>query len=740
MHIMLPRLRRIAGLLALTVSVSAIGLAVETRSWTEDNRSDFEKGKLKNLSVRSDGRLLLAPIFRELFDSSTPYLWDLCEDSHGNIYAGGGGPGGSGARVFVIDRNGKGRTLAELDGMEVHALAIDRQGRLYAATSPDGKVYRVASDGKAQVFYDPKAKYIWALAFDSNGNLYVATGDEGQIHRVTPDGKGSVFFKTEESHARSLAMDSQGNLIAGTEPGGLIIRITPAGAGYVLYQAPKREITSVAIAPNGDLYAAGVGNKTGAVAAIASPPVPSPSPAQAPRVGGAMAVQTHAAPATPILGSLAAVSATGGSEVYRIDREGYARKIWSDPADIVYTISFDPDGKPLLGTGNKGNIYRLDSDILSTQLISAEPTQVTNIRASQRGRMFAVTGNIGKVFEIGPGTARQGTIESDVFDTGSFSYWGRLSYYGSLDGGSVEFQSRTGNLDRPQQNWSSWAPVTLAGKGGQLTSPASRFVQWRATILAAPNGTSPRLDSVDVAYQARNVPPVLDAVEITPPNYRFPPATLTATLSRDITLPPLGKRSPATTAISISPGALAMNYAKGFLAVRWAASDENGDELEYRVEIRGVKETGWKLLKDHIKQRHYNIDGTSFPDGEYVVRVTASDAPDNPPPLALTTSLVSDPFLVDNAPPRIIGLTGVANGNKLTLRWKAKDELSNLGKAEYSLNGGPWTMVLPTTRLSDAPELSYELTLDRPSPGEQTVAVRIEDQYENLTVDKVVLR
>ena len=118
--------------------------------------------------------------------------------------------------------------------------------RVYAATSPDGKVYRIAANGKPEVFYDPKAKYIWALVFDTAGNLFVATGDQGEIHRVTPDGKGTVFFKSDETHVRSLAIDAKGNLIVGTEPGGLVLRVSPAGEGFVLYQMPKREVTAVA--------------------------------------------------------------------------------------------------------------------------------------------------------------------------------------------------------------------------------------------------------------------------------------------------------------------------------------------------------------------------------------------------------------------------------------------------------------------------------------------------------------
>ena len=243
--------------LILLLAASSALFAGQTRTWTQGEAADFEKGILKNLSLRSDGRLTLAPVSRELFDTSSSYLWALAQDSKGNLYAGGG----TSAKLYRITPDGKGKLLAELDALEIHAIAVDSHDRVYAATSPDGKIYRITGNGKPEVFYDPKAKYIWALAFDSAGNLFVATGDQGELHRVTPDGKGSVFFKTDETHIRSLAIDGKGNLIVGTEPGGLVLRVSPAGDGFVLYQMPKREVTAVAQAPDGAIYAAAVGNR-----------------------------------------------------------------------------------------------------------------------------------------------------------------------------------------------------------------------------------------------------------------------------------------------------------------------------------------------------------------------------------------------------------------------------------------------------------------------------------------------
>ena len=39
-------------------------------------------------------------------------------------------------------------TLAELEGLQVQAVAVDSGDRIYAATSPDGRVYRVGDDGE----------------------------------------------------------------------------------------------------------------------------------------------------------------------------------------------------------------------------------------------------------------------------------------------------------------------------------------------------------------------------------------------------------------------------------------------------------------------------------------------------------------------------------------------------------------------------------------------------------------
>src|ERR1041385_8170315 len=118
--------------IVIVVLCAAVSLcAVETKYWSQSEMTDFEKGTLTRLSVSSDGKLTLAPKVAELFDPSVTFLWAVARDSKGNIYSGGGGLGGAKARLFVTDPQGKSKTLAELDGIAVQAIAIDRPDRVY---------------------------------------------------------------------------------------------------------------------------------------------------------------------------------------------------------------------------------------------------------------------------------------------------------------------------------------------------------------------------------------------------------------------------------------------------------------------------------------------------------------------------------------------------------------------------------------------------------------------------------
>ena len=133
-------------------------------------------------------------------------------------------------------------------------------------------------------------------------------------------------------------------------------------------------------------------------------------------------------------------------------------------------------------------MYRIDSDLVSTLLINAAPTQVTAFTAGPNGRLFAASGNVGKVYQVGPETQKSGKYESEPLDAQYFSYWGRVRYKGEANQGTVGIETRSGNLDRPTKNWSPWARVNETGR---IVSPSARFLQSGSPSTAAPRVVHP---------------------------------------------------------------------------------------------------------------------------------------------------------------------------------------------------------------------------------------------------------
>ena len=142
----------------LVFALSAVPSGAEkTRTWEQQTFQDFEKGKAEKVTIRSDGKLFLAPRFRELLETPSSYLWDLVRDGQGNLFASGGPD----AAVLRIGVDGESTAFFKVEDAEIHALAVDREDNVYAATSPDPKVYRISPSGESSVLFEPDANYVW---------------------------------------------------------------------------------------------------------------------------------------------------------------------------------------------------------------------------------------------------------------------------------------------------------------------------------------------------------------------------------------------------------------------------------------------------------------------------------------------------------------------------------------------------------------------------------------------------
>jgi hypothetical protein len=178
------------------------------------------------------------------------------------------------------------------------------------------------------------------------------------------------------------------------------------------------------------------------------------------------------------------------------------------------------------------------------------------------------------------------------------------------------------------------------------------------------------------------------------------------------------------------------------ITVRWAAHDDNGDDLIYSLYLRGDGEKVWRLLKGDLTDKAYSFDASLIPDGGYQVKVVASDAPSRNPGDALTGSKISERFEVDTTPPVVSALSAVEAGGPVRITFEAEDASSPISHAEYSIDAAPWKFIAPVGGLSDARHERYELRLAASEldgkSTEHLLTVRVYDRYDNVGVAKTV--
>src|SRR5271169_1095380 len=118
--------------------------AVKTDRWELNSPQDFMHGKLQQLIVTSSGELRLGYGTTKLGEFAKE-IWCSAVDRDGTIYFGTGSP----AEVYALGKDRRTTKLFEADSIAVTAVALDSRGNLYAATMPEGKIYRIATTGKA---------------------------------------------------------------------------------------------------------------------------------------------------------------------------------------------------------------------------------------------------------------------------------------------------------------------------------------------------------------------------------------------------------------------------------------------------------------------------------------------------------------------------------------------------------------------------------------------------------------
>src|SRR5829696_1097877 len=730
------------GSLAIITALLLISLIVPAYAgqpgvWETSGRTELLKGDARGVSISDTGVLMLSPKLTELFNTQQTYVWSSVVDNQGNVFLGTGHDG----RIYRIPAAGSGALLYDAAELDVTALAIGRDGVLFAGTSPDGKVYRIAADGKSEVYFDPGDKYIWSLAIMSDGSLAVGTGDTGKLYRVRAAGanpESSLLVSTNQTHVISLAVTAQGDLIAGTDSGGLVLRVSPDGKTFALFDTQLREIHALAPAADGSIYALALSDAAATARTPSTPPVTQSQPSEGATPTTSVTITAIDESGAPIQGqpgqtrSRSDVS-NARSAVFRILPDGATDVVWSSPSVTAFAIApaLQP-GSVLIGTADKGRIYSVTNDGRDTLLLQSPEGQISSLHV-RNNQIYAASSNQGKLFRFGNELVTEGTFESPVKDAKLIASWGRVWWRGA---GTVEVQTRSGNGERPDATWSDWSAAYRSPEGNQIASPRARFIQWRATVRASGSPATPSwVEDVSIAYLPRNVAPEVVSITVLPIGVGLQQL---ANVSLDPNVESSGLDPSVFGPVAQVPRR--RFYQRGARSFQWQAEDRNSDTLEYAIYYRALNEQTFRLLKDKLRDNFYTIDGATLADGRYVIKVVASDAPDNPPGQKLTGERLSEPVDIDNTPPEVKLMSQPQTRDSGRVVFAVDDATGKVKKADASLDSAAWIPVFPDDGIADSGHEVYTVDFGQLGPGEHTISLRTFDSSGNVGTLSVTVR
>jgi hypothetical protein len=720
-------------LLTATLLIATQAFAVAPQFWRVRTADELLGGEIEGFAVTSRGELRPGPTLRKVATFTDPFVLSQTAAPNGDRFFGTGNDG----KVYRL-RGTELKLVYTSPEPEVYSVAF-HDGALFVGSSPNGKVYRVdPDDGKSTVYYEPKQAYIWALRFLGNGDLAVATGVEGKLFRVTGAGQGKVWFDGPDTHVRSIAERKDGSLLAGGSGKGRIYEVRADGSAHALYDSALNEISAIYVDGNGVGWASGVSNVLPSAAPVKAgtkSPSSSSSGGSASSGSGSSAEKKETAEANVEVSfsfdegaSASPGSQAGSGELYRINPDGFVEVVRKFEREMVYAISGGPNGSVLLSTGPQGRVYSYKDN--EAALIATVPEKQVVSISNEGGQMLITTTNSGAVYRVDERPSATAEFRSVAKDVERFSQFGHYRIEGTdVDNGRLAVSFRTGNTRTPDATWSAWSAPVSAPEGN-INAPAGRYVQWKLT-MPKPTPTT-AVDTVTVAFINRNVAPAIDSVTVQDPavvyissSYPASPQVVEATNPDEYGIftsldTPRDKQDQGKKV-----------FRKGFRTITWRAHDDNGDNLRYTVSFRRRGSENWLRLRENLDETQLNFDTSQLPDGTYELRLTASDALDNPDmPLGDTKEGVE--FQVDNTPPAV---TVTPSADQVQIR--VADKLSTVGKVEYSADAQKWIRLTPVDGIADSGDETYKLP--RTAIAGRFVIVRAVDGFYNVATESVTL-
>jgi sugar lactone lactonase YvrE len=696
------------------VTSAATALAVTTRTFRVTSYKDLEEGEATGVLLSSLGEAS-AGFGASRVDVSEAVVYAAATAPDGTVWLGTGDQGA----VYAYAK-GKLRKVAKLEQATlVASLAIGPGGTVFAGTMPGGRVYVIDRDGRARELAKLDAEHVWALAYDeSRKTLYAATGPAGRLFAIDvrdvdktsgASGGGSaararLIYETGEKHLLSLVRGDDGALYAGSADQAILYRIAPDASGarvQALHDFEGEEVR--AIARRGPTLYVAVNEFTKSSSSL------STSSSGGPLAPRGTKIVLPATPATPsaTTPSLPSRDRKGKGAVYRVDPDGRVEQLHALADGYFTALHVDADGNVYAASGANGRVYLIRPDRTVITAFDLPERQVLTLALDGPERVLG-TGDAGALYKVTSEPPKDAHYLTKVFDAQFPARWGNLRWSGA---GAITVQTRSGNTSKPDKTWSAWQPLGASkrddGAVGHVPSPDGRYLQARVNF----GGARTVLRDVTIYYQ--------------PQNQRQRVSEITV--------------GDEATAKRVPLAARAGRPRSPIVKLKWKVENPDDDELVYRLFFREESEVNWKPLggPEPLTRTDWEWNTESIPDGNYVVKVVASDERANPKEEALTHELTSSPFLVDNRKPELGDV-------KIAYPWasgRARDSFSPITELAYSIDGGEWQPFGPRDGIFDDPVEDFSVKLPAGlAAGTHSLAVRAVDAADNVGAAQLTFR
>ncbi len=400
----LPRRAAVALLVAASSLLAVPAAAVGTRSFTLTSIDDFKGGDLTGVSIDSTGTLRAGYNLGSLAipEASAAASALLVGES---VLIGTGTDG----KIYRVG-GGKYELAATTGAWAVSSMVVGWNGDVYAGSLPDGKVFKIApaqKGGAAETFVTlPGVEDVWSLAFDAkNKALYAATGPEGKLFRIDQGGKAQVYYKSDDPNLVSVAVAEDGTVYAGSSGKALLYKITGPGRGTVLYDFDTEDVRLLAVAPaarGGALYAVANKYNDGFIAPKRNKQgPPSPQSVKTPRPGKGL--------------------------LMRFTREGAVEQMMENDDSHFVSLALDDNGQPYVGTAAEGRLYSVDDNHLERLLADTDERSISAVVMSGKKR-FLVGSDPVVFHEVKGVGGADAVWTSKVLDAGLRASYGRLTW------------------------------------------------------------------------------------------------------------------------------------------------------------------------------------------------------------------------------------------------------------------------------------------------------------------------